>query len=220
MRNTGRMAAADANFWNDAFKENPAHVMVHNPFLSRTVASLAQGTALDLGCGIGENALTLSRLGWRVTGVDWAARAIELAAIRAPNAVFICDDICSWRTEERFDLVMAHFSIPEKKRAARAMLNKAMGLLRPNGHILICEWHKSMEAVWNRGVAKEQRIRNLLLSVRELKELLKDLTIVRREIHRIPSQEVFPDPQDRRRNYQRYMNMMLILAHKTGDAVA
>jgi ubiquinone/menaquinone biosynthesis C-methylase UbiE len=35
--------------------------------------------AIDIGCGTGTNVITLARAGWRVTGVDFAPRAIQLA---------------------------------------------------------------------------------------------------------------------------------------------
>lgn len=41
--------------------------------------ALLPGEALDIGCGTGTTALYLARLGWHVTGVDFAAPAIRLA---------------------------------------------------------------------------------------------------------------------------------------------
>ena len=35
--------------------------------------------AIDIGCGTGTNVITLAKAGWRVTGVDFAPRAIRLA---------------------------------------------------------------------------------------------------------------------------------------------
>lgn len=37
------------------------------------------GRAIDIGCGTGTNVITLARAGWRVTGIDFAPRAIWLA---------------------------------------------------------------------------------------------------------------------------------------------
>ena len=116
-------------------------------------------------------------------------------------------------------LVMASFSIPEKKQDARSMLKNAISLIQPRGHLLICEWDKSMENIWNRGVAKKRQHKNLLLSIQEIQEFIKELKIARQEIHKIPSEKVFPDPRDLRRIHQRYMNMMVVLAHKTGAGI-
>lgn len=48
---------------------------------------------LDVGCGLGHLASTLTWSGCEVTGVDISPAAIEQAVIRAPKAMFICADI-------------------------------------------------------------------------------------------------------------------------------
>ena len=45
-----------------------------------------QGTAIDLGCGMGVEAVFLARHGFHVTGIDMSATAIELARRRAAAA--------------------------------------------------------------------------------------------------------------------------------------
>jgi SAM-dependent methyltransferase len=45
--------------------------------------ALPPGHALDIGCGSGTNSIYLARLGWSVTGVDFAARAIARAREKA-----------------------------------------------------------------------------------------------------------------------------------------
>jgi SAM-dependent methyltransferase len=50
------------------------------------VQALPPGRALDLGCGTGTNSLYLAQHGWQVTGVDFAAPAIELAQRKASAA--------------------------------------------------------------------------------------------------------------------------------------
>jgi SAM-dependent methyltransferase len=45
--------------------------------------ALPAGTALDVGCGTGDNAIYLAKNGWQVTGVDFVAKAVDKAKAKA-----------------------------------------------------------------------------------------------------------------------------------------
>lgn len=44
---------------------------------------LPAGSALDLGCGTGDTSIYLAQHGWKVTGVDFAPRALAKARAKA-----------------------------------------------------------------------------------------------------------------------------------------
>ncbi|HEV2388635.1 MAG TPA: methyltransferase domain-containing protein [Candidatus Acidoferrales bacterium] len=54
-----------------------------SPLLTEFARQWPPGTALDLACGAGRNALWLAQRGWQVTAVDGAAAAIEILRSRA-----------------------------------------------------------------------------------------------------------------------------------------
>ncbi|MCV7385862.1 class I SAM-dependent methyltransferase [Mycolicibacter longobardus] len=59
--------------------------------------ALPPSTALDLGCGTGDNSIYLAQNGWQVTGVDFAPRALRTARAKAQagkaSVRFVCTDI-------------------------------------------------------------------------------------------------------------------------------
>ena len=44
---------------------------------------LPAATALDIGCGTGDNSIYLAKHGWQVTGVDFVAKAVDKARAKA-----------------------------------------------------------------------------------------------------------------------------------------
>ena len=87
-------------FWNNAYLEDPEGTAVEDFFLLEEAEKLSPGTALDVGCGAGINALKLAREGWSVTGVDWSEEAVKLASEAAAtevlDATFFAGDSSKW----------------------------------------------------------------------------------------------------------------------------
>lgn len=116
-----------------------------NPALADITSGFTPGSALDLGCGEGADALWLVQRGWRVMGVDVSATAIARARAAAAatgmsedRARFLVADLAGWTTDERFDLVAASFLqswpvvIPRDD-----ILRRAADLVAPGGHLLV-----------------------------------------------------------------------------------
>lgn len=64
---------------------------------------------LDLCCGTGQFAGTLTGLGYRVTGVDSSAEMLRFARENAPEAEFVHADARSFRLPEKYAVVISVF---------------------------------------------------------------------------------------------------------------
>ena len=73
------------------FRKPPWDTGISPPELLEFIASHPPGRALDLGCGTGTNVITLAKAGWRVTGVDFAHRAIQIARRKIHRAGVTAD---------------------------------------------------------------------------------------------------------------------------------
>lgn len=120
-----------------------------NAALEREVAGITPGTALDLGCGEGGDALWLARNGWRVTAVDIAPAALAIgAAAQHPGdeITWVAADLGQWHPPTSYDLVSACFlhsavELPREqilRRAAEAVADG--GLLLIVGHAGVPHW--------------------------------------------------------------------------------
>lgn len=108
--------------------------------------SVPPGRALDLGCGTGTNAMTLTRHGWRVTGVDFAPAAIRAARRKAAGEGqeidFLVVDVTDLRVlpggvDYALDIGCLH-SLPAKDRTAYA--GGLSRMVRPGGWFMLYAW--------------------------------------------------------------------------------
>ncbi|MDH6622472.1 SAM-dependent methyltransferase [Streptomyces sp. LBL] len=114
-----------------------------NPLLVREVSDLEPGTALDLGCGEGADAVWLASRGWRVTGVDISSTALERAARHAAEAGV--GDRVQWERHElgvtfpegSFGLVSAQFLQSPVPLDQDQVLGRAAAAVAPGGTLLI-----------------------------------------------------------------------------------
>ena len=132
----------DANAW-DARYDTTELIWKGEPnqFLPPEVADLAPGTALDLACGEGRNAVWLATQGWTVTGVDFSsvgvAKAEQLAADNGVQGTWIVGDATTWAPPaEGYDLVLVFYlQLPAAQR--RAAIRTAVASLAPGGTFLL-----------------------------------------------------------------------------------
>lgn len=68
------------------FRQPPWDTGISPPELLEFIKSQPPGRAIDIGCGTGTNVITLARAGWKVSGVDFAPRAIQLAKQKIRNS--------------------------------------------------------------------------------------------------------------------------------------
>lgn len=69
--------------WRYWRRQTPWNTGITPPEVMDFINGTPPGQALDLGCGTGTNAITLTRHGWRVTGVDFSHKAIRTARRQA-----------------------------------------------------------------------------------------------------------------------------------------
>jgi SAM-dependent methyltransferase len=132
----------DPSVWNEAYEGDEIEHHV-DPLLVEEVADLEPGSALDLGCGAGANAVYLAEQGWKVTGVDFAPDGIrharKLAAEKGVEAVFVAMDVTIWDPPHPYDLVVLFYAMPGGEHTAKALAT-ASKALAPGGTLLAIDF--------------------------------------------------------------------------------
>ncbi|GMH37661.1 hypothetical protein BSKO_05534 [Bryopsis sp. KO-2023] len=170
----------DTKVWDERYETDPVQTPVPDAFFETQIVSLAPGTAVDLGCGSGANAIALAEKGWTVLGLDFSEKAIELARKAASeknltNVDFQVVDCTSWKPDTQFDLVTLSFALANKE-LGRKVISRGLAALATNGTILISEWDACMEPIWAMLAGKD------LFTVDDLVECLPGLVIESKEV--------------------------------------
>lgn len=116
-----------------------------NAAVAERTRELEPGTAVDLACGEGRNAIWLARRGWTVTGVDFSQVALERArrgAVEAGVEVALVEaDVTTWAPPEPVDLVViAYLHLVDEQMAA--VTSTAAGALAPGGRLVMVGHHR------------------------------------------------------------------------------
>jgi SAM-dependent methyltransferase len=128
----------DSHGWDTRYEEEQLVWSAEpNMFLPPIVEGLDVGSALDLACGEGRNAIWLARRGWDVTGVDFSAVGIEKAREVAGDTQvdWIVADVTTFAPDREFDLVMivyVHLAPTDMER----LFSQAIKALAPGGTLI------------------------------------------------------------------------------------
>ncbi|MGY1747517.1 class I SAM-dependent methyltransferase [Blastococcus sp. SYSU D00695] len=140
------MTLYDEAWWEDRYASGETHWSGRpNDVLVAEIAGRPPGSALDVGCGTGGDAIWLAEQGWRVTGVDLSRTALASAAGAAAErgltarTTWEYADITTWTPPARtYDLVTASFLHPAAARREE-VVRRLAAEVAPGGTLLVAQ---------------------------------------------------------------------------------
>ena len=131
-------------FWQEVYdRSSPETSGTPSAVLERFATDRMPGTALDLGCAKGDDAVWLARRGWSVTAVDISPTVLGYARANAERHVvenriaFEQHDLTRSFPKGRFDLVCAMFLQTPYAFPRRTVLAQAAAALNSGGLLLV-----------------------------------------------------------------------------------
>ena len=123
-----------------------------HPELAELVESgrIAPGRAIDLGCGVGNEAIYLAKKGFNVTGIDFSPTAIKLARDKAQEAgvevTFIKDDLTNLlNVSGTFDLLLDYGALNDLTQEERDLyMRNVVPLTHPGSCFLLMCFEKKL----------------------------------------------------------------------------
>jgi SAM-dependent methyltransferase len=109
-------------------------------WLAEAVVPAPGAPALDVGCGLGDNAAALGAKGFVVTGFDLSPRAIRWAQKRFPAVTFVAADVFKPPTEwnDAFDFVHECYTLQALPDASRReAIGNLARFVRADGRLLL-----------------------------------------------------------------------------------
>ncbi|MGI6393553.1 MAG: class I SAM-dependent methyltransferase [bacterium] len=120
------------------------------------IAEIKEGfSVLDIGCGRGASLIPAAKLvgtSGKVVGIDIAEGMItelkkELEIMEIKNIELFADDAETFEFKEKFDVVLAGFSVSAFSNL-RKIFKKFKELLKPKGRVAISNWDKFAHEGW------------------------------------------------------------------------
>jgi len=144
------MAESDRRKWDGKYRREarlPHSLRPPVPVLERFAAEGRGGTALDLACGTGRNALWLARHGWNVTAADISGVALGILAKTAKRQgvsekiEILRTDLEDWSPSSPYDLVLMVNYLD------RSLIRRLLPAIRPGGLFILDTFVKNPAAV-------------------------------------------------------------------------
>ena len=122
------------------------------------------GRALDIGCGMGQAAVYLAKLGWQTTGVDAVERALRVARRRAAdagvNVEFVQGDVTHLDRagiNGPFDLLLDlgcfHILLDQERRLYRESITRVAGA---NAQLILFAFSHNKHVMGPRGAERDE----------------------------------------------------------------
>ncbi|SFB49938.1 Methyltransferase domain-containing protein [Amycolatopsis marina] len=144
-----------ARFWDEHYSRRACESLVAkvNPRLAEIAGPLPPGTALDLGCGTGGDALWLADRGWEVTAVDIAASAVhslrQQASSTGKSVTALRADLAEVFPSGTFDLVSAQYFHTPFALDRADVLRTAAKSVKPDGRLAVVDHGSTAPWSWN-----------------------------------------------------------------------
>ncbi|MFW2512872.1 class I SAM-dependent methyltransferase [Demequina sp. SO4-13] len=140
----------DRQAWDQRYRERERVWTGHPnaPLIDEVEHIVTPGTALDVGCGEGADAVWLARAGWLVTAVDLSSTAVERARAHAQEAgvshhVSFTDEDLATLVDSHgpWNLVTSMYTHPA--RGGRWLVETLAPAVAPGGMLLVVAHHPS-----------------------------------------------------------------------------
>ena len=191
----------DSRFWDERYADTDlVWSATPNQFVAAELADLAPGSALDVACGEGRNALWLAERGWDVTAVDFSLTGLDKGRAlqsrheqgRDMHIDWVHADVLDYDFgSDVFDLVViAYLQVPAKER--EIVVRRCFGSLIEGGTLFVVA-HDSTNLTEGTGGPQDESV------LYTAEDVLSDLGDERYEVERAERVARQVEPSDEHR---------------------